>query len=270
MYCCASFVTYAEAAELVKPREGPFDDPADSAETATMIGVAFAEHTLDAHGLEGLAMGLGIVPAVAHNEIGALSRVSRLAAHGGHRFEQRQQLRDVVGVGAGYGKRQGDALRVSQDMMLGAVFAPVCRVWARFLPPKTARTEALSTTVWDQSIPSAPCKWASKTPYTLSQMPNLCQSLRRRQHVTPLPQPISRGKYDQGIPVRKTNRIPIRAWRLGTAGRPLLLGGLSGGSSAWISVHKSSGRTARAITSSLQPGCTLAPHKIHRQKMPKL
>lgn len=196
----SSFVADTESSVLVEPCEGAFDDSAASAEAAAVFGVAFGEQTLDAEGFERVAMGLRIVSAVALHEFGSSAWAAALAAHGRDGLDQRQQLGDVVGVGARQGDRQGDALRVGQDVMLATAFAPVCRVWARFEPPKRARTDALSTTVWDQSIPSDWCRWASMASNTLSQTPASCQSLRRRQHVTPLPQPISCGRYDQEFP----------------------------------------------------------------------
>jgi hypothetical protein len=42
----------------------------------------------------------------------------------------------------------------------------------------------------------------------------------RRQHVMPLPQPISWGSISQGMPLRRTKRMPVRAARSGTGGRP--------------------------------------------------
>ena len=60
----SSFVADAESSVLVKPCEGTFDDPAGSAEAAAVFGVAFGEQTLNAEGLERVAMGLRIVSAV--------------------------------------------------------------------------------------------------------------------------------------------------------------------------------------------------------------
>ena len=42
----------------------------------------------------------------------------------------------------------------------------------------------------------------------------------RRQHDTPLPQPISWGKSSHGMPVRSTKMMPVRAWRLVMGLRP--------------------------------------------------
>src|SRR3954453_20668965 len=51
-------------------------------------------------------------------------------------------------------------------------------------------------------------------------MPASCQSLNRRQQVMPEPQPISWGSISQGMPLFSTNRMPVRAARSSTGGRP--------------------------------------------------
>jgi hypothetical protein len=56
----------------------------------------------------------------------------------------------------------------------------------------------------------------SRTRWILSHTPVACQSRSRRQQVMPDPQPISCGRYSQGMPVRSTKRIPVKAWRSGT------------------------------------------------------
>jgi hypothetical protein len=61
-------------------------------------------------------------------------------------------------------------------------------------------------------------------------MPAVAQSRSRRQQVIPLPQPISWGRYSQGMPVFSTNKIPVSAARSGTRGRPPFGLGGSGGS----------------------------------------
>lgn len=255
---------------LMKPGQSSFDDPAGPTETAAVVRVAFGEQAGNAYSSEGIPVGLRIVSAVALYKCGFSTGSTALAAYRRDRLNQRQKLRDVVGIGSRYREGQWDALGVGQQVMLGAALAPVGRAWACLLPPKTARTEALSTMARDQSIPSAWCRCASKVSYTASHTPNSCQSRRRRQHVTPLPQPISCGKYDQGIPVRKTKRIPTRARRLETAGRPLLLGGLSGGRRGSMCSQSVSGTSARAIYASMQPRDQLAPRSVHRHPKHKL
>src|SRR5262245_1777275 len=86
-----------------------------------------------------------------------------------------------------------------------------------------------------------------------SHTPARCQSRRRRQHVIPDPHPISCGSICQGMPLRRTNRMPVRHARSETRGRPPFgrRGGVgkngstrshnrSGGSAAAIPVHATS------------------------------
>jgi hypothetical protein len=83
-------------------------------------------------------------------------------------------------------------------------------------------------------------KRSSSTWRSRGQTPAASQSRRRRQHVIPLPQPISCGNISHGIPVRSTNKMPVSAARFATRGRPPFgLGGSTGSSGSMIS-HRSS------------------------------
>jgi hypothetical protein len=81
-----------------------------------------------------------------------------------------------------------------------------------------------------------------------SQTPASCQSRSRRQHVTPLPQPISWGNSSHGMPVFNTKMIPVSAARSDTRGRPPLGLGGSTGRSGWITFHNSSLTNGLLIT----------------------
>lgn len=48
--------------------------------------------------------------------------------------------------------RQGNAVTIANQVALTAMLSPICRIWPSQQPPKTARTEQLSTTARDQSI----------------------------------------------------------------------------------------------------------------------
>jgi hypothetical protein len=63
---------------------------------------------------------------------------------------------------------------------------------------------------------------SSKEKWISCQMPASCQSRNRRQQVMPEPQPSSCGSISQGIPLRRTNRIPVKQARSGKRGLPLL------------------------------------------------
>ena len=105
-------------------------------------------------------------------------------------------------------------------MMLAASLCPLGRVGAGLVPPKTARTEALSNTARLQSMPSAACRPSRQARWIHSQTSCSCQSRSRRQQVMPLPQFISLGRSSQGMPVFSTNRMPVRTCRSGILGLP--------------------------------------------------
>jgi hypothetical protein len=93
----------------------------------------------------------------------------------------------------------------------------------------------------DQSIWSAsPRRWRSVRS-SRRHTPAACQSRNRRQQVLPLPQPSSAGSRAHGVPVRSTKRIPARAARSATRGRPPRSFGGSGGSRGAMAAHSSSG-----------------------------
>ncbi len=77
--------------------------------------------------------------------------------------------------------------------------------------------------------------------WSRSQTPAACQSRRRRQQVTPEPQPISWGSISQGMPDFSTKMMPVSAARSGTRGRPPLGLGGSGGNRGSTIAHNSSG-----------------------------
>jgi hypothetical protein len=61
----ALFVANTQAAELIQPGEGPFNDPPPSAQSATMFGVPFREPRHDAAGTQTSPDCLGVITAVA-------------------------------------------------------------------------------------------------------------------------------------------------------------------------------------------------------------
>src|SRR5215211_5052337 len=69
------------------------------------------------------------------------------------------------------------------------------------------------------------------------------------QQVMPEPHPISWGNIFQGIPLLRTNRMPVRAARSSMRGLPPLGLGGSSGSSGSITSHSSSVRSSLAILS---------------------
>ena len=146
---------------------------------------------------------------------------------------------DVCGREAD-GKR--NTLAISDDVALGFRPTSVRGVRAGALTPLLAATDALSRQARRQSMAPACPSQSRSTRWSRSQTPAACHSRNRRQQVMPEPQPISCGSISQGSPERSTKRMPVRAARSGTRGRPPLGFGRSAGRSGSMTAHRSSDR----------------------------
>jgi hypothetical protein len=251
----ASFITNAESPILMQPRQGALHDPTKHAQATAVLGVALGQNRNDPTLTESLAMRLGIVGAVSLDALGAPPRRTGFAADRWDSVYERQQLGNVMPVRPRGLRGQGDAVAVGDEVMFRAFLAAIGGVGSGVRPPKTARTEAESTTAWDQSILSAPFRCASRSWCSSSQTPAFCQSRKRRQQVMPQPQPISWGRYSQGIPVFNTKRMPVRASRLPTGLRPGWRNrrGLALGKIGSMRDHNSSSRIVLAMSA---PPCS--------------
>lgn len=214
------FVAHLQAPELVQPRERALDDPARLAQPIAMRGAPLCQNRRDAQSAQRPAVGAGVVGAVALDTIGALSGAPASARKRRDRSDERNELGYIMGIGRRERRRERDAPCVADKVVLAARFAPVSGIGAGFFPPCRARTEELSTTVRDHSICSAACNRVSNTRCSLAHTPARCHATKRRQQLTPEPQPISSGSAVHGMPVRSTNRIPVSACRWGMGLRP--------------------------------------------------
>ena len=248
------FKANPQATKLMQPTVRSFDNPSEHAQAAAMCGVAFGKHRPNPPPTQSFSMRFGIVRAVSLDAFGA-SSPSTFAANLRNRIYQWDQLRYVVRIGSGQRCRQRDAVGIGKHVMLRAGFAAIRGIRTGLRPPKTALTDVLSATARDQSICSASSSRWSNTPRIFSHTPAACQSRSRRQHVIPDPHPISWGKYSQGMPVLRTNKIPVSTERLSFGLRPGFRRRrfLGGGSNGPICSHNSSSRINRAM---IVPPCT--------------
>lgn len=69
----------AQSPKLIEPGKGPLDDPAPSAQSTSMFGVALREKRDDVAGNQTLADGLGIIAPVAQYAIRTMARSSPLS-----------------------------------------------------------------------------------------------------------------------------------------------------------------------------------------------
>lgn len=124
--------------------------------------------------------------------------------------DQRLEDAGIRAVGRGEPDGEREALPVDHNMALAARFAAICRIRPGFVAPLLAAAKALSTLARLQSIWSAVPKRSNSAWCRRTHTPACCQSRKRRQQVTPLPQPISWGNISQGIPLFSTKMIPSR------------------------------------------------------------
>ena len=165
-------------------------------------------------------MRFGVIGTVALESLGALSGTARFASSRWNGLNQRQQLRHIMGVGlCDYG-RERDALRVGEKVVLAARLTAIGWVRSSFFRRCMARTDELSTTARARSSWSRRRSSANSTSCKRCHTPVSCQSLSRRQQVTPEPQPISWGSIPRGIPLLSTNKMPLNASRWPTGLRP--------------------------------------------------
>ena len=232
-----------QAAEAIDPGEGPLHRPSGAPELVAGVNTAPGDATDDPTPAQ-----IGPTARVIVGLVGMqlVRTLPRSATRSGDRFDRLDQgLEDlrVVDVGGREPDREWDALAVDHQVALRARFAAVGRVrpdrLVRTAPPLAGMLE-LSRLARDQSSRLASPNRSSRARCRRCQTPACCQSRKRRQQVTPLPQPSSWGRYSQGKPVLSTNRMPVRAARSGRRGRPPLGLGSSGGSSGAITSQRAS------------------------------
>jgi hypothetical protein len=244
-------IPHPQASLVEEPGKGCFDNVAVLPESAAMFGVALGDpgcHSALTQGLTNLF--LRVVGAIREHFIWMLTGPAPPLLDARNPIHQGNGHLRIVNVGSRVRDGQRSPLPIHNHVAFRSVFAPIRGIRASFRPPKRARTEQLSIAEVDQSIALACPNSSSITCQIFCQTPAACQSRRRRQQVMPQPQPISRGRYSQGVPVLSTNRIPVRhAWSA-TGGRPPWgLGGF-GGRCGSMRSHNSSVSSGLAIATS--------------------
>ncbi len=214
-----------------------------------MLGPALGDHGFDTSLAQRATMSGGVVAAIGVDDAVLPKRSATNAANGWNRINERQQLRDVVGVRASQDHNERNAVGVYEDVVLGTGSRAIRGVRASFSLAPTARTDDESTAAYDRSIWPAARNLSSSNSCSWSHTPAFCQSFNRRRQVAPEPKPRRVGKRFQRIPVLNTNRMPLRAARPDTRGRPgsLFARSFAGGSNGSISIHGSSSTIGASI-----------------------
>jgi len=250
------FITYTQTPLIEQPVKRCFDNIAKFAKAATMFAIAFGNQWFGLTLSQRLANLLfSIVGTIREHFIRTPARATLRLPDRWDSIDQCNGHLRIMNICPGMFNRQRRALAVNNQVTLRAVFAPIRGIWACFRPPKSARTEQLSMAEVDQSIASAMPNSSSRACHIFCQTPAICQSRRRRQQVMPLPQPISRGRYSQGVPVLRIKKMPVRQARSLTLGRPPFGFGGSGGICRLIRCHSSSVSSGLAMIMSSITSC---------------
>jgi hypothetical protein len=227
----------------------PFDDPTELAEAAAVFRAAPCDDRSDAAGAKSAAMRVGVIATVRINGLGLAKRSAASAANRRDSVDQRQQLRDIVAVGAGHDHADRNSVGVYEHMVFGPWSCAISGVWPGFWPAPTARTDDESIAAYEKSSWPDSRSLSSSSRCSLSHNPACCQSCKRRQQVAPEPNPNRVGRWFHRIPVFSTRRMPLSAARSETGNLPgyRVRRGLGGGRSGSISAHSSSSMIGAGI-----------------------
>jgi hypothetical protein len=148
-----SLVADGKAAELGEPGQRPLDDPPVPAQTLAALDAAAGNAVLDPSAGESPTAAAVIVGLVGVQLRGPLARPTPALADRRDGIHDRLQHPAVVHVGSRQLQREGDALRIGEDVTLRARLAPVGRVRACRRAPLFAAIEALSREARLKSMP---------------------------------------------------------------------------------------------------------------------
>ena len=246
-----ALVAKLHAPKRVEPGNSPLNWPTGFTESTAVWRADFCKHRFDVTFAQALTMRLRTIATITLNDLRLTQGSTALATDSGNSRDQRIKLRDVVAIGPCQDDRERDALRVDDEVVLAAEFAPVRGIGPGFFPASMARTDELSTSARVKSISPRRRSSASMVSWIRCQTPAFCQATSRRQQAVPEPQPISCGSKFHAIPERKTNTMPVSTARSAMGLRPAnwRLRGKRSGKSGSISDHNSSSMSSLGIAS---------------------
>jgi hypothetical protein len=135
----AALIADPQSTILRQPRQGALHDPPVNTQPTPVWCSTFGQHGNDTHGAQEATVRLRIIATVALHLVRTASRSSRFAPHRGDRLKQRQQLGDVMAVGACHQGRQRYPVGIRHQMMFAARFAPIRGIGTGFFPRRLRR-----------------------------------------------------------------------------------------------------------------------------------
>lgn len=136
-----------------------------------MLPLPLAQHRRDPQPTQQRTQRLRIIAGVALQTLRQLPLGSGLAADRRLVEKHVHHLRDLVDVGGGHGRVQGDAVGVGQDMVLAAGLAAISGLGPVSSPPSGALANEASISARSQSIWSASLSSASRMVCNFLQTP---------------------------------------------------------------------------------------------------
>lgn len=145
-------VPHPQTPKLTEPGEGSFYYPPPSAQSTAVFGVSLGEPRPDPTNSQALPDCLRVITTVADHAIRAMAWPSSFSLKERNGINKCERLLRIVTIGPGELNGQWNSVPVADQMTLAAELSPIGGIWTGEMPPKTARTEQLSTTARDQSI----------------------------------------------------------------------------------------------------------------------
>jgi len=233
----AALEAHTQLAEGRQPRMRALDHPSMATEPVVALDPSARDPVLDASALDVCPAARVVVAFVRMHLVWPPARSATLSSHFRQGIDQLLEHHRVVPVGPGHTEHQRDALGIRDKVVLAAEFAPVRGIGAGVRAPRGLGTLAPSMLALLKSSRPALRSSASNSMCSWCHTPASCHWRSRRQQVMPLPKPSSCGRSSQGIPVRSTNRMPLRAISSLTRGRPPLADATNTGSSGSIRLN---------------------------------
>lgn len=248
MHFAETLVADRQAAVAGEPSEGALDHPAIAPQPLAGVDLAPRDTRNDAAQPTGTAAAAMIIGFVGVQLCRAVPRsATPPAANRGNGIEQALERQMIVEIRCTHISNERNAAPLDHQVLLRARAALVGGVRPGVLAPLLAGSDLESSTTRLQLSRPERSSRSSSLRCSRSHTPRRCHSRKRRQHVTPEPHPSSGGSADHGAPVARMNRMPRKASRSATRGRPPLRLRRRLGSSGSTSAHNSS------LTSALMP-----------------
>ena len=122
----------------MQPRISPLDHPTGNPQTAAVSGTPPGDHRSNAALLQCDTMCIGIVSTVALQRLGFALRTAYLTSYRRNAVYEREELSDVVIIGACKNHIQRNTLRIRDDVVLAARTTAIGWVRSSFFPAPRA------------------------------------------------------------------------------------------------------------------------------------